>query len=110
MKLKQITSIALLCLFTFAVHSNEPVAQIDGEDVVLPADTVLVSQSAGSDLKGRLLDSGMSFILIQDRDDGIADTVTVFAEEDLKTICGWEKDLTIGIRLRFNSAVTYCSD
>lgn len=105
-----ITAIMLYTIGSVSAQENPPIAQINGQDVAQPADTVINPPSYGSDLQGVLLDSGISFILIKNRSDGVADTVTVFKKEDVAIVCGWEKALTDDIRLVFNGAVEYCSN
>ena len=113
MKLKQLTPIAiLLAMASTIAFSDTPttVMQINGEDVAQPADTVIASFSYGSNLKGRLLDSGINFVLIENRSDGAPPALTVFASEDVDTICGWEGDLTKDILLRLSGNQVYCTE
>jgi hypothetical protein len=84
--------------------------QINGEDVALSADTALPSFTYGSNLKGRLLDSGINFVLIENRSDGAPPALTVFASEDVDTICGWEGGLTKDIELRLSGNDVYCTE
>lgn len=105
-----------LCVLTLAISSHTlgqestPIAQINGEDVALSADTVIVSPNYGPSLKGQLLDSGINFILIENRSDGGADSVTLFNADDLGTVCGWSTALTKDIRLVVNGDDRYCSE
>jgi len=48
--------------------------------------------------------------MIENRTDGRADSVTVFASEDLERICGWEGALTKDISLIFNGDDVYCTE
>ena len=88
-------------------QKSTPIAQINGVDVALSPDSVIASFSYGDDLKGRLLDSGIAFVLIENRTGGANDTVTVFDREDVFTICGWDVDLS-DISLVFQGVDVYC--
>ena len=56
------------------------------------------------------LDSGINFVLIENRSDGAPPALTVFASEDVDTICGWEGDLTKDILLRLSGNQVYCTE
>ncbi len=88
-------------------QKSTPIAQIDGVDVALSPDSVIASFSYGDDLKGRLLDSGIAFVLIENRTGGGNDTVTVFERDDVLTICGWDVDLS-DISLVFHGIDVSC--
>ncbi len=102
----------LILISTMGVTNAEEttIMQINGEDATLPADTVLASYSYGDNLKGRLLDSGINFVLIENRSDGAPPALTVFASEDVDTICGWEGNLTKDILLRLSGNQVYCTE
>lgn len=110
MKLKQLTTIMFLAVLSLAAYSNETVMQINGEDAALPADTAIPSFSYGDSLKGRLLDSGINFVLIENRTDGLNDTVTLFDAKDVERVCGWEGAITDDISLVFNGSDVYCTE
>lgn len=103
-----------LCVLTLGLSSptwgqeSTPIAQINGKDVALSADTVIESPAYGPTLKGKLLASGMSFIYIADRSDGVDDSVTLLNGDDFETVCGWSTALTKDIRLVINGDDRYC--
>lgn len=113
-KLLTVTTFLSLLLMAPLSHvwaaGSTPIAQINGEDVALSADTVLPSFTYGSNLKGMLLDSGISFVMLTNRSDGLPNVVTVFSPEDVERICGWSTDLTEEFELVFNGAERYCTD
>ena len=102
----------LVLLSTMGVANAQETAtmQINGEDVALPADTAIASFSYGNDLKGSLLDSGINFVLIENRSDGRPPALTLFESEDVETVCDWSTALTKDIELVFNGNDVYCSD
>lgn len=104
------TLLVLMSTMGVAIAQETPIATINGEDVALSTDTALPSFTYGSTLKGKLLDSGINFVLIENRSNGANDTVTVFASEDVERICGWEGALTDDISLVFNGNDVYCSE
>jgi len=111
-RFKLIPHIALLMIgmFTMVSTVGAQTATINGEAVAQPADTVIPAYSYGSDLKGVLLDSGINFIYLSDRSDGLPDVVTLFKQEDVETVCGWSTALTKDIELVFNGSERTCSD
>ena len=106
-----IPTIALLCIGMFSTVSADEsiIMTINGEDAALPADTAIPSYSYGSTLKGVLLDSGISFILVSDNDSGIGDVVTVFASEDADVICSLDASLLKDVTVRLSGNVVTCS-
>jgi hypothetical protein len=111
-RFKMIPTIALMIGLMFALWSSveAQTATINGQDVAQPTDTVINPPVYGSNIKGRLLDSGISFILMENHTSGMKDRVTVFKPESVDTICGWEAALTKDIAIVFNGSERYCSE
>lgn len=111
-RFKLIPHIALLMFGMLATVGTvgAQTATINGQDVAQPADTVINPPVYGSDLKGLLLDSGISFIIMSNNTSGSKDRVTVFKPESVELICGWSTALTKDIAIVFNGTERICSD
>ena len=102
------TILILMSTMGVANAQETPIAQINGEDVALSTDTVIASFTYGNNLKGKLLDSGINFVLIENRTGGANDSVTVFSSDDVFTICSWDGVDLSDISLVFNGVDVYC--
>jgi hypothetical protein len=71
-------------------QESTPIAEINGVAVQPSDDYSSVVKVVDASVKGQLLDSGISFILIQNRDDGQPDSITIFKAEDAEVVCAMD--------------------
>ncbi len=96
---KYLFATVTFCVLTLGISSpslgqkSTGVAQINGEDVAQPADTVSPSHtSVEYDVRAMMNDRGIPYVYIK-RDDRV--TVTVFNVEDARVVCSWDDTLIV---------------